>query len=76
MGSGPKNENIVKAFQRIFKSKGLDIVTHCNMKLVDYLYATLYLNDGSFKPFRKPDDETNYIHADPTTRQTSWSNYR
>ena len=48
----------------IFKSKGLDIVIQCNMKVVDYLDVTLNLIDGSFKPFRKPDDETNYIHAE------------
>ena len=34
------------------------------MKVVDYLDVTLNLNDGSFKPFRKPDDETNYIHVE------------
>jgi hypothetical protein len=34
------------------------------MKIVDYLDVTMNLNDGSFRPFRKPDDETNYIHAE------------
>ena len=34
------------------------------MKVVDYLDITLNLNDGSFTPFQKPDDETNYIHAE------------
>ena len=62
--SQPKNEKIKKVFQRIFKSKGLDIVIQRNMKVVDYLDVTLNLHDGSFKPFRKPDDETNYIHAE------------
>ena len=61
--SGPENEKIKKEFQKIFKNKGLDIVIQCNMKVVDYLDVTLNLNDGSFRPFRKPDDETNYIHA-------------
>ena len=62
--SGPQNEKIKKEFQKIFVENGLNIVIKCNMKIVDYLDVTLNLNDGSFKPFRKPDDETNYIHVD------------
>ena len=62
--SGPKNEKIKKDFQQIFKDNGLSIVIQCNMKTVDYLDITLNLNDGTYRPFRKPDDETNYIHVD------------
>ena len=62
--SGPQNERIKKELQEIFKSNGLDIVIQCNRKSVDYLDVTLNLTDGSFKPYRKPDDETNYIHAE------------
>ena len=62
--SGPQNERIKKELQDIFKSNGLDIVIQCNRKSVDYLDVTLNLTDGSFKPYRKPDDETNYIHAE------------
>ena len=62
--SGPQNERIKKDFTRIFKEKGLDLVISCNMKIVDYLELTLSLLDGSYRPFRKPDDETNYVHTD------------
>ena len=62
--SGPQNERVKKDFQRIFKEKGLDIVISCNKKVVDYLDATFSLNDGSFRPYRKPDEETNYINID------------
>ena len=62
--SGPENERIKKDFQSIFRSKGLEIVIQCNMKIVDYLDVTLNLNEGTFKPFRKPDDETCYIHVE------------
>ena len=34
------------------------------MKVVDYLDITLNLNDGTFKPFRKADEETNYINSE------------
>ena len=32
------------------------------MKIVNYLNVTLNLNDGSYRPCKKPNDETNYIH--------------
>ena len=62
--SGPQTERMKKEFQKIFREKGLEIVIECNKKVVDYLDVTLNLNDGSFKPYRKPDDEINYIHAE------------
>ena len=53
-----------KEFQRICREKGLEVVIECNKKVVNYLDVTLNLNDGSYKPYRKPDDEINYIHAE------------
>ena len=62
--SGPQNERTKKFIQKTFKDKGLDIVIQCNMKIVNYLDATFNLNTGTTKPYRKPDDETNYINVD------------
>ena len=61
--SGPQSEKIKKNFQRMFKNKGLDIIINCNMKIVNYLDVTLNLNDGSYRPYKKPNEETNYIHV-------------
>ena len=33
-------------------------------KIVDYLGVTLNLNDGTYRPFQKPNEETNYIHVE------------
>ena len=44
------------------KNKGLDIITSCNMT-VTYLDVMLNLNDGSYPPYKKPNEETNYIHV-------------
>ena len=33
------------------------------MKIVNYLDVTLNLNDGSYRSYKKPNEETNYIHA-------------
>ena len=32
------------------------------MKVVNYVDVRFNLNDGSYQPYRKPDDETHYIH--------------
>ena len=61
--SGPQAEKIKKRIQKVFKDNGLDITITCNMKIVDYLDVTMNLNDGSYRPYRKPNDETVYIHA-------------
>ena len=37
---------------------------HCNMKTVNYLDVTLNLNDGSYRPYHKPNDELMYIHSE------------
>ena len=47
----------------MFKNKGLDIIINCNIEIVNYLDVTLNLNDGSYRPYKKPNDETNYIHV-------------
>ena len=62
--SGPQNERMKKFIQKTFKDKGLDIIIQCNMKIADFLDTTLNLTTGTTSPYRKPDDETNYIHAD------------
>ena len=46
----------------MFKQKGLQIIIECNLKVVNYLDVTFNLNDGSYQPYRKPNDETHYIH--------------
>ena len=60
--SGPQSEKRKKDFQRIFNENNLKIEIKCNLTVVDYLDVTLNLNDGTYKPYRKPNDETTYIH--------------
>ena len=61
--SGPQNERTKKQLQKIFRDKGLEIVIQCNMKVVNYMDAKFNLTTGTTGPYRKPDDETEYIHA-------------
>ena len=60
--SGPASEKIKKQLQSLFKQKGMQIIIECNLKIVNYLGVTFNLNDGSYRPYRKPNDETHYIH--------------
>ena len=60
--SCPEAEKLKKKFQKIFKEKDLDIIIQCNLKITNYLDITLNLNDGSYHLYRKPNEETNYIH--------------
>ena len=61
--SGPQSEKIKKTFQKMFKNKALDIIINCNIKIVNYLDVTLSLKDGSYRPYKKLNDEINYIHV-------------
>ena len=47
-------KKIKKTFQKMCKNKGLDITINCNMKIVNYLDVTLNLNDGPYRPYKKP----------------------
>ena len=60
--SGPQSEQVKKSIQKIFKEHGLDIIIQCNMKIVNYLDVTFNLNDGTYKPYTKPNNEIKYIH--------------
>ena len=53
-----------KTIQKIFKDKGLQIIIKYNLKIIDYLGVTINLNDGTYRPFHKPNEETTYIHVE------------
>ena len=62
--SGTQLEIIKKNLQKTFKDFGLEIVAESNFRIVNYLDVTLNLNNGSFKPYRKPDDIIQYINKE------------
>ena len=62
--SGPQIENVKKCPQKIFKNKGLDVTIECNMKIVNYLDVTFNVNDGTYRPYQKPDNIIHYIHIE------------
>ena len=61
--NGHRTGKICKEFHQLFKEYGLSLEIECNLKTVNYLDITLDLNTGTYKPYRKPNDEILYIHA-------------
>ena len=53
-----------------------DLVVQCNLKITNYLDITLNLNDGSYRPYRKPNEETDYIHVNSDDRHQSLKKFQ
>ena len=62
--SGSKSERTRKDITREFKRQGLNISISANRKICNFLDLTLKLTDGSYYPYRKPNNETLYIDTD------------
>ena len=61
--NGHGADKIPKEFHQLFKENGLSLEIECNLKTVNYIDITLDLNTGTYKPYRKPNDETLSIHV-------------
>ena len=42
----------------------MDVIIECNMKIVNYLDVTFNLNDGTYRPYQKPDNIIQYMHVE------------
>lgn len=60
--NGPMLDRIRKKLHSCFKKEGLGIEVETGMHQANFLDVTLNLLDGSYKPFRKPNDTALYIH--------------
>ena len=62
--SGPKLEKVKKDIQKLFKENELDIVIQCNMKTINYLDVTLNLENSTYCPYQKENNQIKYIKID------------
>ena len=69
-------EKTKKSLQKTFNEFGLEIVAESNLRIVNYLEVTLKLNDGSFRPYDKPDDIIQYINKNLITLLILLSTYQ
>ena len=62
--SPQETENIKKKICQIFKDNNLKITINANFKSCNFLDITLNLNDGTFKPYIKENNNPSYVHKD------------
>ena len=60
----PKSEKVKKDVQKLFKENELDIVIQCNMKTVNYLDVTLNLENSTYRPYKKENNQIKYINIE------------
>ena len=61
--NGHQNDNIRKELIKIIQTHGQKLGIKCNLKNFDYLDITFDLNIGSYRPYRKSNNDTRYINA-------------
>ena len=61
--SQPQAERVKKDFWKMFQDEGLEIEVECNKKVLIYQDVTLNVNDGTYKPYRKANDDIKHVHA-------------
>ena len=57
-----KTEDVKKDICRIFDEYDLKVKIEANKKVIHYLDVTLSLDDGSYKPYSKPNSKPLYVH--------------
>ena len=61
-GTGREMDKTRKSLVAFFKLHKLEIEVICNKKLVDFLDITMNLNDGTHRPYNKPNNDPLYAH--------------
>ena len=60
----PKSEKVKKDIQKLFKEYELDIAIQCNMKMVNYLYVTLNLENSAYRPYQNENNQIENINIE------------
>ena len=64
MMPGPELERKRKIILEIFKKYGLAITIKTNLFVVNFLDIQFSILNGTFKPYRKPNNDPIYLHKD------------
>ena len=62
-------DKMKKELIKIFKNAGLNKTVDTNLKIVNYLDVTLNFYEKLYKPYKKPNDEPQYINKLSNHRQ-------
>ena len=60
--NGQQTDQLHKKIIKIFKKTGFKIDIETNLKIVNFLDLTFNLINGSYKPYKKPNDTLLYIN--------------
>ena len=60
--SGPEADRKHKSITKVFKECGLSITCEVNKKIVDFLDVHFNLNDQTYEPYRKANNNPVYIN--------------
>ena len=63
LAHGGDQDDIRKALVKIFADNNFTITYKVNVKETEFLDVLLNLDNRSFRPFKKKNDETKYVHA-------------
>ena len=61
--NGQQIDRMHKNIIKIFKGIGFAIDVKTNLKIVDFLDITFNLNNGTYRPYKKPNDLLLYISS-------------
>ena len=61
--TGSEADRMRKTVCKIFNNLGLRLTIDTGMKVVNFLVVTLNLADGTYRPYRKPNDTPVYVHS-------------
>ena len=61
--NGQETDKVRKNITRVFKDIGFSLDTETNLKKVDFLDLSLNLPNGTYRPYKKPNDRLLYIHS-------------
>ena len=61
--AGPQTEQLKKKLIKLFQKNTLSITTETGLIQTDFLDVTFNLLSGTQRPFRKPNDNPQYVHS-------------
>ena len=61
--NGHQSNQVPKDLIKLYKKNKLNLDIKCNLKILDYLDTSFYLNTGIYKPFNKPNNKPFYINS-------------
>ena len=61
--NGQETDKVRKNIIRVFKDIGFSLEIETNLKEVDFLDVSLNLRNGTYRPYKKPNDRLLYIHS-------------